>query len=147
MKLLVIRNDNTEFTTLNELYNKLKIQEYNITQDELESFDELKKSFQISSSDINTIEKLFDHLGLDDYLADIADEILDWGFWIAENDGYNSIHYNSLRILKCGDMYLGYEDRSDDYSSFVDRQMFRYLIKNNIDSITAIYQDATYNRV
>lgn len=146
MKICIIRNNKeNEFTTISQFFNNLQVVEINLNQDDLNNFDELKEKLNVNSPDINTFKDLFASLwGCDDYLSDIAREICEWGYWIAENDGYNSIHYDSIRVIKYKEIFLSCsESQSDENISFVDKEFFRYLVDKNIDGITGIYLDAT----
>ncbi|WP_150468544.1 hypothetical protein [Francisella sp. SYW-9] len=144
MKLCIIRNNyDFEIVTKYDLFKKLGITEITLYEDDLKDFDHIKNLLSMNDPKITNFEELFEELAVDDSLVHIAQEICDYGYWVAENNGYNSVCYDSLKILK-HNKYVGCsEHQSDEWFSFIDGEFTRYIIKNNIDSITGIFIDAS----
>ena len=145
MNLCIIRhNSEFELITKHDHFKKLGVTEIYLYQEDLKDFDYVKEQLSINNPNLTSFEELFEKLGCDDYLVPIAQEIRDYGYWVAENDGYDSVYYDCLKIIK-HDKYIGCsEKQNEEYSSFVDVEFARYLINNRIDSITSIFNDSTW---
>lgn len=141
MNLCVIKSNSQEIISTTDFLNKMNVEIVNLEQDDLNDFDSLCEIFNLP--EVSSLNDLFLQLKLDEYLLDTASEIAKWGYWIAENDCYNSINYNSITILKYDNEYTASEKYSGEVNDFVTEEFFRYIVKNKIDDIVGIYACAT----